>query len=259
MLETLNLKRIKFISVSVAFGLFLIFSKQLLSINAPLYGLFLLLFCLGTLLPCLEAFQYKKLWFYISVIPFHLAAGAFLSFVGFPNLSLPFRFVIAAIVSLVYYATLLVLNIFIVVETRRKSIPLYRVANTWSQILIVIASIPFYAGVFKLPIHPLLQVGVVTISSFTLILFFLKLLELEVGVFDLNLAVLTDFWIALLSISILFLPFEASFRGLFLSSVLLFGLGYIQGYLKHTLTKRILLEYLIITISFLFIGLLFVP
>ena len=163
---------------------------------------------------------------------------------------------------IIYYIICLVLNIFIVVEARKKTIPLYRAAVTWAQILIVAVSIPFYAGVFKLTIHPFAQVAVVTLSSLLLLLLFVWTVQMEdeaEGGLDFEVVLLTSFWVLILSLSIIFIPFEAIFRSLFLSSVLLFGMGYSLGSYKHNLTTRIVIEYVIITILFLAIGLIFIP
>ena len=185
--------------------------------------------------------------------------GAALTFSGFPNLSILFRILSLIIVLVVYYITLLILNIFSVVFEKGKVIPLYRVAITWEQILIIVVSIPLFAGIFKLPIHPFLQVFAITLSSFSLMLLFLWSLDFEVGEVDMNLSILTSFWVLTLSSAILFLPFEALFRGLFLSSILLFGLGFNHNFIKHTLSEKIIFEHVLITIAFLFIGLLFLP
>ena len=207
----------------------------------------------------LELKDFKKLVPYVLILPLHVAVGMALSMFGFPNLSLRLRLIFTLLVSLMFYISFLVLNIIVVVRSRGKLIPLYRAAVTWSQILIVVVAIPFIASVFKLPVLPLFQIVLVTISAFFLILYFLWSIEPEFGEPSLDLALLGSFWVFMLATSILFLPFEAIFRGLFLSSVLLFAIGFAHNYLKHALTSKLILEYIIITIAFLFLGLLFIP
>ena len=91
----------------------------------------------------LELKDFKKLVPYVLILPIHVAVGMALSMFGFPNLSLRLRLIFTLLVSLMFYISLLVLNIIVVVKSRGKLIPLYRAAVTWSQILIVIVSIPF--------------------------------------------------------------------------------------------------------------------
>jgi len=76
------------------------------------------------------------------------------------------------IVSILYYLINLVNNIFLVVEEKADIIPLYRVALTWSQILLIIVSIPLFAGIYKLNVSPLLQAGYVGLLSFSFTLYF---------------------------------------------------------------------------------------
>lgn len=257
--KKLNIKRLKFLLVSLLASIAL-FSSLVIPYDARLlYSVLFVFFALVFTFASLEVKFSLKITPILMILPLHLLIGALGGFYVFPNLSLLMRLIITFVIFNLYYIMLLVLNIFSVVEERGKSMPLFRVASTWAQILIVIVSIPFYSVVFKLPIHPLLQVLVVAFSTFCLVLFYLVMLDLEINEIDLNLAFLSAFWVMILSFAILFLPFEAFFRGLFLSSVLLFGIGFSYHTLKHSLTRKITLEYIMITIAFLFIGLIFIP
>ncbi|MEK7595404.1 MAG: hypothetical protein AAB443_02350 [Patescibacteria group bacterium] len=255
----INAKRIKFFIVSLLITGCLFFSVSVNREFRLIYSAIFIISSLALTFWVLEVKLYSKVAFILLILPLHFLFGALVSFFEFPNFSFLMRVLITFIIFNLYYIMLLVLNIFAVVEDRGKSIPLYRVAITWVQILIVVFSIPSYSVMFKLAIHPLMQVLLVTLSTFLLVLFFLVMLDLELNNVDIKLSFLTAFWVFILSTSILFLPFEAFFRGLFLSSVLLFGVGYSYHYLKHSLTRQILLEYIMITIAFLFVGLLFIP
>lgn len=259
MLETLNVRKIKFLGVSILIGSILFLFRQGTEFNLYLYLVILALLTLTSVYFIVESLNSPVLFLYSTIIPIHLSTGAVLSLLGFPNLSILFRLLICLVFSVLYYVSLLVLNIFVVAGSRGKSIPLSRAANTWSQILVVISCIPFYAGVFKLPVHPLFQIITIVTSSFLLGLFYLKMQESETDVFRPVLPLSVSLWVLSMTASILFMPFEAAFRALFLASVMLFGMGFIEGYIKHTLTKKTLIEYLIITVSFLLLGLLFVP
>ncbi len=245
--------------VSGIFSIFLFLSYLISPSNRLVFTLVVLFVSFWAFAWGLEAFPLKRVWTYIYVLPFHIILGVLLSLYGFPNLSLLIRITFSITIFWIFYITCLILNVFVVVSSREKSIPLYRVAITWAQILIVVISIPYYAGIFKLNIHPFLQVMFITLSSFVMMLFFLWADSLEEGSPDMNLALTTSFWVLLMSMSMLFLPFEAIFRGLFLSSVLLFGIGYSHNYMKHTLTNKIVFEHVVITLAFLLLGILFIP
>ncbi len=252
-------KKINFILVSIGVATLLFVSAYLGVASMYIYTAVLSGICAGLLIWSLELFPYKRLWLFALVLPLHLAVGGALSLFQYPNLSFYFKAIFLVGIAVLFYICLLVINIFTVIESRGKMIPLYRAASTWAQILIVVASILFYSAVFKIPAHPLIQAGVVVVSAYLLLDFWSRVLKLEVEVYDASLVLVGTFWVSLFAFTMLFIPFEALFRGLFLSSVVLFGLGFIQNYLKHTLTRRIILEHVVITVLFLLMGLLFIP
>lgn len=261
LISLVNNRRVNFLLCSTAVAAFL-FSSHWFPAQAQAKLTYLIISVLLTLVFTFWVLGMKKPskdWLFFSVLPAHFALGAALSFLGFPNLSMLFRVAITGVLVVLYYACLLVLNIFVVVREKGKAIPLYRVAVIWTQILIIVVAVPMYSGIFKLDINPALETLSVAVSSFFLTLFYLWALALEEEKTNFSLAFLASFWILLLAISISFLPFEAFFRALFLSSILLFGIGYVHNIVKHTLTQRILNEYILITLAFLFLGLLFVP
>lgn len=271
MLKHLNKKRVKLLSISFLIALVLFVSKIVPRSGEIFYVLFLAILSCVSLVWALELkFNLKLLkstWLYMFILPVHIAIGAAISFFGFPNLSLIFRLILLLIIFFTYYVTLLVLNVFAVIIDRGKVIPLYRVAITWAQILSIVVSIPLFSGVFKISIHPFVHVSILALSSFSLVTFLLWALNMvgsdravKEGHFKLEafgLAGLCTLWVVILAVAIMFLPFEALFRALFLSSVLLFGLGFAHNYTKHTLSKEIIIEHLTITLVFLILGLVF--
>ncbi len=259
MFKNMTKKRIKFVLTAFVMSAMLFFSHEVPQGNRVIYSFVIILMSLGTLVWCLEIEEQKNIWPYLFILPVNLTIGAVLSFFGFPNLSLMLRLLTAISVLFLYYVMLLMLNIAAVANDREKSIPLYRVAVAWAQVLGVVISIPLYSGIFKLNLNPLIQLLFILASTYSIVLFFSWLVDLEEGRIHHNIALMSAFWVLMLSVSIIFLPFEAVFRGLFLSSVLLFGLGYVQGLIRHTLSKQIIIEHILITISFLMIGLLFIP
>jgi hypothetical protein len=115
------------------------------------------------------------------ILPFHLTVGVLMSLIYFPNLSLLLRFGFICFYIFSLYILSLVNNVFLVVEDRRESIPLFRVALTWIQILIVLIAIPFFAGIFKLEINSLFQNIIVGFSSALFVSYLFWVFSMEKG------------------------------------------------------------------------------
>lgn len=259
MQQNLITKKLNFIVVSAVLAALLFVSGYLGQASMPSYLVILTAISFFALVWSLELAGHKRLWLNASVLPLNLIVGAVLSLFQFPNLSFYIKIAFVISIAILFYIALLVTNIFIVVETRGKMIPLFRAALTWAQILIVISCIPLYSSIFKLAMHPALQALAVIVSSYLLFSLWGWVLKLETGEADKSLILVSSFWVAIFAFNMLFIPFEAIFRGLFLSSIVLFGLGFIQNYLKHTITRKIIIEHVVITILFLLLGLLFIP
>lgn len=197
-----------------------------------------------------------------SVLHYHLVIGTFLSYHYFPNLSLHFKVASALIFTVLFYITSLVNNVFLVIDTRSEVIPLYRVAATWSKILIIAIAIPFLAGVYKLPFYTLLQGSLATTSVLLFLSYLLWLLKLSPDTKKykagevVTLLGFGSFSFFVLNIAVSFFPSESFLRALFLSSVLMFNASYIEGHFKNKINTKLITEHLVI--SFLFLLLLFV-
>lgn len=200
----------------------------------------------------------------VSTIPsVHLALGMILSLIFFPNLSVHFKVLSLVLFIFLSYLISLVTNIFMVVESRKEIIPLHRVAVTWSKILLITISIPFLAGIYKLPINTVYQSIITGVSSF---LFFIYLIwfsrhnrdvkKYKVGEM-VGIVGMLVFIIMSLSISVSFFPTESFLRALFISSVQIFGISYLEGHIKNTINKKMLTEHLAISIIFLVLLLIF--
>lgn len=200
-----------------------------------------------------------------SILPVSLIAGVTLSLVFFPNLSITFKTFSVVGFAVLFYVIALANNVFLVVETRKEIIPLYRVALTWSKILIVVVAIPLLAGVYKMSFNPLLETAV---TSFIALLFYLYLIwilkysheakKYKVGEIVAILA-FGVFITGASNISVSFFPTETFLRALFISSVLIFSISYIEAHLKNVVKKRLITEHLIISLAFLFLLVVFTP
>lgn len=199
------------------------------------------------------------------LLPLHLVGGTLLSLIFFPNLSVFFKFGAIVTFCVAFYITSLINNVFLVVEDRNEFIPLYRVAVTWSQIIVIIIAIPYFAGVFKLNENTFIQNLITGVSSFLFSIYVIWSLRFDsdakkpkIGE-KLILSAFVSFCVFLLGVSFSFVPTESFLRALFVSSVLMFGLGYLQNHLKNSITKGIVTEYILICFFFLAILLIFVP
>jgi hypothetical protein len=197
-----------------------------------------------------------------GILPASLTLGFMLSLIYFPNLSTVFKLLSLAGFSFIYYLTLLVNNVFLVVESREETIPLYRVASTWSKILIVAVAIPLLAGVFKINLNSFSETILASLSAllfYTYLIWSLKHNH-EVKKYRrgelFGLFALTTFFVMAANLSVSFFPTETFLRALYVSSIMIFSVSYIEGHLKNVINRRLITEHLVI--SFIFLVLLFI-
>lgn len=197
------------------------------------------------------------------LLPLHLIAGTILSLTYFPNLGNLIKIAALVSVGVVAYAVSLVNNIFLVVEEREKVMPLYRVAVTWSQILLITIAIPFFSGVFKMPYNSIIQAVIVGLSSFIFTIYLIWTQDFDEDVRKVTSiekvisAFQVMFMVTASSLTVAFVPTESFLRALFISAILMASLGYLQSHFKNTVTKRLLVEYSVITFIFLLFVLVF--
>lgn len=207
----------------------------------------------------------KENFLYIVILPTHLAIGVILSVLYFPNLGLLVKIGSLVFNALILYAASLVNNIFLVVLYKQGMIPLYRAATTWLLILLVITAIPFYTGILKLPLLVFIQYGVIGLSAWLFSLYTLWVTSLDIEankpdtVESIYLSAFSAFLVVVAGISASFIPTEPFLTALYVATYLMFVLGYIQAHLKNNVTRRLLLEYISIIITFFVILLLFKP
>lgn len=200
-----------------------------------------------------------------GILPVFLTLGFILSYIYFPNLSRIFKILSLGVYAFIFYIVSLVNNVFLVVEDRKETIPLYRVAATWSKILIVVVAIPLLAGIFKIDINSLLES---VLATFTTILFYIYLMwslkyNHEVKKYKKGelfaVFALGSFFVFAANISVSFFPTETFLRALYVSSVLIFGVSFIEAHLKNTINKKLIREHSLITLLFLILLFIFNP
>lgn len=191
-----------------------------------------------------------------NLLPLHLIVGALLSLNYFPNLGLPVKIFFVISMGLGFYIVSLINNVFLVVEEKKELIPLYRVAVTWSQIIFVVITIPFFAGVFKIPANSFIQNAIVSFSSFLFATYLLWLMGFDTeakkvrGLEYILLSLFVAFAVLVAGLSTSFIPTESFLRALFASSVLMLVLNYLSNYLKNSITKKSIIDYVLITFVF---------
>ncbi len=200
-----------------------------------------------------------------GILPAFLVVGVYLSLIFFPNLSQTFRILSLLMFTIIFYLISLVNNVFLVVESREEVIPLHRVAITWSKILMVVIAIPLLAGIFKMSLNPLLETalaGLVTLLFFIYLTWSLKYNQ-DVKKYNkgeiVSILGLGIFVVSLAGISVSFFPTETFLRAIFISSVLMFGVSYVEAHLKNVVNKRLITEHLIISVLFLILLFFFNP
>lgn len=258
-------KRQKYFLLSLAtVGVLYFFEKELPEINFTLIIISALLVLVGSFVVHLPNSKLVNTLI-TSILPLALLFGYLLSLVFFPNLSEIFKLASLVAFGGLFYMISLVNNVFLVVESREEPIPLYRVAVTWSKILIAAVSIPLLAGLFKISIN---SFGEALLTTAVSLLFFVYLVWLlrynpdtkkyKVGEIATVLA-LGAFMLPVSSLSVSFIPTETFLRALYVSSILIFGLSYIEAHLKNSITKKLISEHIAISLVFLLILFIFRP
>ncbi len=260
-------KKTKYLLISAGLTVLLILSNVLIDSAIALYTIVFIFTVL--MFSGLMYAQYidrsKRGLVFSWLLPIHLAVGYYLTFYYFPNLGPLVKVLAYMSFGLISYVVLLVNNIFVVILEKGSLIPLYTAAVAWVQILIIIISIPYISGVYKIPVNFLVQNCIVLVSAlmFNFYMIWVTFLDHDIKRTPLvergYLAVLLSFLVFVFGLGVSFIPTESFLRALFVSTVIMFGLGYVQAHYKNRINLRLLLEYGIISLIFLFLLIFFRP
>ncbi|HNS71161.1 MAG TPA: hypothetical protein PKK07_00375 [bacterium] len=227
-------------------------------------GLVVFIVLFGTFITQYPNIDLKNI-FYTIINPLSLLSGSLLFFHFFPNLSFIIKMTALIFFAGFYYLVSLVDNIFLVVEDREESIPLYRAATAWAQIIQVVVAIPLFSGIFKIDTNCLVQNTMIGIISSLYVVY-----QLWVSRFDSDskksgigesflLSSMTFFLTFSIGTAISFIPTEAFLRALLISLVLMFSLTYISSYLKNDINNKMMTQFTFIFLLFLGIVIFFTP
>jgi hypothetical protein len=256
-------KKVRYAILSVLIAVLLVFTTAYITSEQILFyimvGVVLMLF-MGLLSMALM-YESVSSPIYLVILLGHMITGSLAFLFYFPNLGPLIRFVAFVGVGVLVYTILLVNNVFVVTKERGGIIPLYTAALTWSQVMIIVISIPYYSGVFKITLSPAVHWSLVMLSSILFTFYIIWAVGFDP---DTKRSSAAEKWVLSIALSFIvvvaamatsFYPAEAFLRALFVSAVLMTNLAYVVGYYKNRLYARMFFEYGAI-IGILFILLL---
>ncbi|MFC1621778.1 hypothetical protein ACFL13_00080 [Patescibacteria group bacterium] len=224
--------------------------------------LFLVLSVSASIIIHLENVSFKNI-VPLTTLPFSMLLGMYFFLQFFPNFTLVFKWAGIVASAVAFYIIALTNNIFLVVEDRGETIPLYRVAQTWSKIILITVAIPLLSGIFKLPLNTFIQglfAGIISVF-FIMYVFWNSKHDSDVkncGVGELTtLLGFSFFTIYSTNLAVSFIPTESFLRALFISSVLMFSIAVVDGHIKNKLNKKLVTENILIVLFFLLLLVFF--
>ena len=267
-IELLNFRKIIYVALSIVYVVCIYLLEEYVLISeSALTMVFLLatIIFLGMILSSVYLLvpNYSKA--VTLFLPMQLALSHLLLNFYFPNLGIVINFLGYLGLFVACYIFFLLGNVFFIVSKKGSTIPLYSAAVTWVHILIVVVSILFISGLSKTSLGFLAQNTVILIFTFLTNLYFIWAVMFDSQIRRIArtdrvvLAVVLGFLTFVSGLSVSFLPTEAFLRAIFISSIVMFNLTYIYGYLKNRLNIRNVVEHVVISAICLSILLIFRP
>lgn len=259
----LTSRRTKFLIFTIIYllGMFFIEFQKFYG-NALVVTLFLILVFCVNLLVLHPGYKLNDV-FYISFQPLMISFGTILGLMFFPNLNEYFKLILIVISSGLIYISTLTNNLLIAEKVEENSLPLFRVGIIWTQIILIIQSIPVLTILYKTNILFVFHSIIIFIYFFlssvlylhTLMLFHKKekLNRREFGILCAQMAFLPT----LAGISTSFISAESFLRATFITSVFMGMVGYARGYIENTINNLLIFQYSLIMLIFLAILFLF--
>lgn len=262
-----NDKKIRYLILSIILTLLVYFLSIFIADESSLFYLAIFILLLGLIGLVISSYStfFSRSLIYSMILPGHLIVGFLFMFFYFPTLGPIIELIAFFSLATLFYIIFLVNNVFLVVEEKGSVIPLYDAAVTWVQILIIVVSIPYISGVYKIPIDLLVQN---TIMSFSILLFcfymiWVMSLDSDVKRTGKSEKVFLAWFLTFITfsagVSVSLIPTESFLRALFIASLLMFDLAYIFAHYKNKLNLRMILEYGVISLIFFIVLLIFRP
>jgi len=255
-------RRTKFLIFTIVY-IFGAITFQYATIDKNLYiVLFSAIILILNLLALYPGYRVKDL-FYISFEPLVITISTLYGLAFFPNLNIFFKLILILVSGVMLYISTLTNNLTIAEKVEEGSLPLFRVGLIWTQILLIIQSIPLITVIYKINYPFYIQ------SLFVMIYFFLASLSYlhtilltkkegevsrsEYRILALQMLILPT----LASVSTSFISAESFLRATFITSVFMGMVGYTRNYLENSITKRLVIQYFLIFLFFLVVLVLF--
>ncbi|MBU1104316.1 hypothetical protein L6255_00955 [Candidatus Parcubacteria bacterium] len=190
-------------------------------------------------------FARKNKSFLISlIIPFFLSLALFFVSYFFQSLSLLFNALFCVIATIIYYFTLLSLNVFLVSEEKEIEIPLLRPASTFAFLIVQFTLFLIVALIYKIPILLLVATPITFfVCYFMGRAYFWSQGELGLGR---GLAIVVALFCSQLFYALAFFPLEDLFRSLVVNAGFYTLVSSLYSLEKNTFRTKQVLEYLTI-------------
>jgi hypothetical protein len=201
----------------------------------------------------------------ISFLPTIITSSTVFGLIFFPNLFTIFKYILILVSGGIFYISLLINNLIIAEKKEDSSLPLFRVGLIWLQILLIILTIPFITVIYKLNfpfyVHSLL-VFIYLMFSTHIYLHSLLISNKTnpISSREYLLLILEVSYIPFLSsLAVSFINAESFLRATFITSVYMGMVGYLRNYIENSLNKKLIVQYSLIVLFFLFVLYIFKP
>jgi hypothetical protein len=227
-------------------------------------GIFVLLIVITNLIALYPGYALKDI-FYISFQPLVISIGTIAGLIYFPNLNEYFKLTLILASGFLLYISTLTNNLVIAEKIEDSSLPLFRVGLIWTQILLIIQSIPLITVIYKLDLIFIYQSLIIILYFISASIIYIHTLLLsrkneaitnrEVGLIVIQMVYLPF----LASISTSFIPAESFLRATFVTSTFMGMVGYSRNYIENSITRNLVVQYSLISLFFLVVLFIFNP
>jgi hypothetical protein len=227
-------------------------------------GIFVFLIVITNLIALYPGYKLKDI-FYISFQPVVLAVGTISGLIFFPNLNEYFKLTLILASGFLLYISTLTNNLVIAEKIEDTSLPLFRVGLIWTQILLIVQSIPLITVVYKLDLLFIYQSLIILLYFISSSLIYIHTLllsrknEVVTNREFLMIIIQMVYLPFLASISTSFMPAESFLRATFVTSVYMGMVGYSRNYIENSITRSLIVQYSLIALFFLIVLFVFNP
>ena len=255
-------RRTKFL-IFTALYLLGCFSFEFIKFDKYLFlGIFVFVVVITNLIALYPGYTLKDL-IYITFQPVVISSSTIAGLAYFPNLNIYFKILLIIVSGVFLYISALTNNLVIAEKIEDSSLPLFRVGLIWTQILLIVQSIPLITVIYKIDIPFYIQLLLIVFYFSLASLIYLHTLLLSkkgetVSKFEQLTIIFQMVYLPLIAaISTSFIPGESFLRATFITSVYMGVVGYTRNYIENSITRQIVVQYAFICLFFLIVLLAF--